>query len=397
MPMEQRVQYEGFQAGLYLRIELTQVPCELVTNFDPSYPIIVGGLQHAETDIGFVRTRLKKHRWYNRILKTKDPLIISLGWRRFQTQPYYSIEDHNGRNRLLKYTPQHMHCMASFWGPITPQNTGFVAFQNISERTTQFRIAATGVVLDLDKASQIVKKLKLIGRPIKVYKKTAFIGEMFNSPLEVTKFEGAALRTVSGIRGQIKKPIRSPDGAFRATFEDKISSNDIIFLRTWVNVPVAKFYATVTSLLMPIDQKDQWIGMKTTGRLRYENQITTPNNPKSYYQESKRKDYRFKPMIIPNKLQEELPFRSKPKLMPKKSNRIDRIAVIKDSHERRTDNLIKKLKMVYRETTRQDRLVMQKRAEQHRKELAKIEKNRAEKQKERKKQIMRQLGKSHKI
>jgi ribosome biogenesis protein BMS1 len=36
-----------------------------------------------------------------------------------------------------------------------------------------------------------MKKLKLIGEPYKIHKNTAFIKGMFNSNIEVAKFQGA--------------------------------------------------------------------------------------------------------------------------------------------------------------------------------------------------------------
>lgn len=88
----------------------------------------------------FFQARFKRHRWHKKVLKTRDPIIVSVGWRRYQTTPVYAIEDRNGRHRMLKYTPEHMHCLAIFWGPLAPPNTGIVAVQNLSNNQVKFHI-----------------------------------------------------------------------------------------------------------------------------------------------------------------------------------------------------------------------------------------------------------------
>lgn len=283
-----RVQIEGYRAGLYVRLGFKNVPCEFVTNFDPSYPILIGGLNMAEENIGYVNCKVKKHRWYKKLLKTGDPLILSLGWRRFQTIPIYAKVEDDLKHRYLKYTPNHVTCSMTFWGPLTPQNTGFLAVQTVQQNTDElrklgFRIAATGCVTEVDKSTQIMKKLKLVGTPYKIFKKSAFIKGMFTTNLEVAKFEGAKIKTVSGIRGQIKKANQTPEGSFRATFEDKIVLSDIVFCRTWFKVDIPRFYAPITNLLLSDDAKNKWQGMKTVGQLKREKNIRNQANFDSMY------------------------------------------------------------------------------------------------------------------
>uniref|UniRef100_A0A674DIY4 BMS1 ribosome biogenesis factor n=1 Tax=Salmo trutta TaxID=8032 RepID=A0A674DIY4_SALTR len=362
---ETRVQYEGFRPGMYVRLEIPSLPCEFVTNFDPHYPIILGALGASEGNVGYLQMRLKKHRWHNRILKTRDPLILSLGWRRFQTIPLYHIEDHNGRHRLLKYTPQHMHCGATIWGPITPQGTGFLAVQSVAGTKTSFRIAATGVVLDLDKSVTIVKKLKLIGYPYKIYKNTSFIKGMFNTVLEVAKFEGASIRTVSGVRGQIKKALSTPAGAYRATFEDRLLMS--VCLNLISPPPMSHSVCCMKRYLL---KPDYWPAQR-----------------------------HFNKLHIPRQLQKALPFKSKPKQDQPKGKTpkdLQRPAVIREPHERKVAALLNALSTVHNYKTKKAHTAQHAKHKGFLRQRDKAEEDKLKRQKEAKKKLYRMMGQKEK-
>ncbi|KAK6336786.1 Glycoside hydrolase 2 (Mannanase, beta-galactosidase) [Orbilia javanica] len=347
LDLNTRVRIEGFRPGTYARIVLSGVPCEFVQHFDPKQPVLVGGLTPTEDRFGFLQVRIKRHRWHKRILKTNDPLIFSLGWRRFQSIPIYSLSDSRTRNRMLKYTPEHMHCTGTFYGPLIAPNTGFCCVNSVSNENPGFRISATGVVLNVDEGTEIVKKLKLTGYPQKIFKNTAFIKDMFTSSLEVAKFEGAGIRTVSGVRGQIKRALSKPDGHFRATFEDKILMSDIVFLRAWYPVKPRKFYNPMTNLL----GDGGWKAMRLTGQVRAEEGVATPLLKDSKYKKIERQTRHFNPLRVPKGIQAELPFKSQIHAMKpqKKETYMQKRAVVLGGEEKKARDLLQKLQTMRNE------------------------------------------------
>eukprot|EP00542_Grammatophora_oceanica_P007851 CAMPEP_0194070400 /NCGR_PEP_ID=MMETSP0009_2-20130614/88159_1 /TAXON_ID=210454 /ORGANISM="Grammatophora oceanica, Strain CCMP 410" /LENGTH=278 /DNA_ID=CAMNT_0038723665 /DNA_START=226 /DNA_END=1062 /DNA_ORIENTATION=+ len=199
-----------------------------------------------------------------------------------------------------------------------------------------FRIAATGIALELDDSFRIVKKLKLVGTPSKIYRNTAFVSGMFNSDLEVSRFEGASIRTVSGIRGQIKKALREGQpGSFRATFEDKIIRSDIVFCRTWMPVDIKSYYNPVTNHLAA--GTDGWRAMKNKAQLQIATQTPIQVNPDSIYKPIERVERKFKKLYVPRKIEENLPYASKPKNLVKRKRKgyLKKRTVVMDSSEKR--------------------------------------------------------------
>ncbi|OJJ47232.1 hypothetical protein ASPZODRAFT_65294 [Penicilliopsis zonata CBS 506.65] len=396
-----RARAEGFRAGTYARIVLEKVPCEFAIKFTPRFPVIVGGLAPTEDRFGYVQVRIKRHRWHKKILKTNDPLIFSLGWRRFQTLPIYSTSDNRTRNRMLKYTPEHMHCFGTFYGPLVAPNTGFCCVQSFSNKTPGFRIAATGVVLSVDEHTEIVKKLKLTGHAYKIFKNTAFIKDMFNSSLEVAKFEGASIRTVSGIRGQIKRALAKPEGCFRATFEDKILMSDIVFLRAWYPINPHRFYNPVTNLLdIEKESGDDkgWHAMRLTGEVRRDQGIPTPQNKDSAYRPIERQTRHFNPLRVPKQLAADLPFKSQITKMRKRQDQtyLQKRAVVLGGEEKKARDLMQKLNTLRNEKQAKRAVKQEERRQVYRAKVADGLEKKAAREKREKNEFWQREGKKRK-
>lgn len=170
-----------YEKGIYVRIDIKTIKKKFVDNFSIDFPIILCTTNLQESSFGFMKIKFTKHLWHPKILKNNDPIILSIGWRKFQVTPIYCIEEKNHRLRMIKYTPKYTSCFAVCYGPLMPINVACVAIQNYTEKVNHFRICGTGDLIEINQNFEINKKLKLIGEPFEIFKKTAFIKGMFNS------------------------------------------------------------------------------------------------------------------------------------------------------------------------------------------------------------------------
>jgi ribosome biogenesis protein BMS1 len=304
----------AFEIGQFVRITFRNVPVVFAQPLStPSRPLIVGGLPAGSESRQNSNTvhlmQIKRHRWSPKILKNLDPVLVSCGWRRFQSIPLYAMEDRDGKHRMLKYTPEHMHCYCLVSAPAIPPQTG-VVFIRDWRAIPNYRISASGLVVEGAEKIKVLKKIKLVGEPTKVHDKTAFIKGMFNSDLEVEKCLHARIQTVSGIAGEIKKAHKDA-GEFRATFGHKIQMSDLVMLKAWVPVDIPTF-------CNPMIDLDIWPRMRSINEVRQATGTPIPHKPDSSYGNAKQDrsniSDKFSKIRIPKKVMEALPFKSRVKV-----------------------------------------------------------------------------------
>lgn len=171
---------------------------------------------------------------------------------------------------------------------------------------------------------------------------------------------------------------------------------DIIFLRAWYSIEPRQYYNAVTSLLL--SDKSRWQGMRLTGQVRRDEGIKTPLNINSHYKPVGRLPRRFNPLRVPKKLQASLPHASKPRAMKAQGTKtyMQQRAVVMEPEEKKAVALLQQIRALRKDQVGRRKKKQNERKEVHRKKVAKEETLKADKDKEKRREIMRMAGIKHK-
>ncbi|EST09170.1 Ribosome biogenesis protein BMS1/TSR1, C-terminal [Kalmanozyma brasiliensis GHG001] len=258
---------DGVQPGFRVTVWIKDVPKAAAiraraTNLgdlppiDCSVPFVLFGLlrhEHKKSVINFTVTRNTE---YEEPVRSKDPLVLCLGPRRFRINPIFSQHSRGGGkgvNNVHKFerflrsgvsaSVATVYAPITFGGSTAPAVLlreraldGETGYDQRGVSAAQMpHLVGFGNLIDAGPTRINAKRILLSGHPYKVHKKTATIRFMFFNPEDVYWFKPITLHTKLGRTGHITESLGT-HGYFKAHFDGPISQMDTVLMNLYKRV-----------------------------------------------------------------------------------------------------------------------------------------------------------------
>ncbi|GAA6049888.1 hypothetical protein JCM3770_004232 [Rhodotorula araucariae] len=242
--MERR-QHDGAEPGTRVIVHVANVPRRVIDEHNPLNPFALFGLFKHEHKYSIMHFTVQRNTENSDTVRSKDPLVLQQGFRRFAINPIFSQHTQRnggrGANNVHKFERFLRHGIsahvATAYLPITFGNSPSLllrvpttAADAVNASPDQgIHLIGTGTLLSSDATRITAKRVILTGHPFKVHKKTATIRYLFFNRDDVEYFKPVQLRTKTGRVGHIREPLGT-HGYFKAGFDGPISQLDTVCL-----------------------------------------------------------------------------------------------------------------------------------------------------------------------
>ncbi|KAL5034074.1 hypothetical protein BDV3_003673 [Batrachochytrium dendrobatidis] len=235
----------GVAPGTLVTIHISNVPRAAYDGHDSSQLFTVFGLlpyEHKVSTVSFVVQRTSS---YSDPVKSKEPVVLMSGFRRYVVQPIYSTFTRGGPNNVHKferYLQPGVPSVATVYAPIQFGPAPVLVFKHdkngdqcLWTPKAPNPLIATGSLMDLDPLRIIAKRIVLTGHPYKVHKRGAVLRFMFFNPEDVLYFKPIQLTTKLGRTGHIKESLGT-HGYMKCIFDAGIKQHDTVCMNLYKRV-----------------------------------------------------------------------------------------------------------------------------------------------------------------
>lgn len=223
------------------RIEMhIQIPKHLLEKVkDPRVSIFaVYGLLKHEHKNALVNFSIQRWEDFEDPVPSKESLFVQYGVRRYEIQPLFSSTSNTPNNvhKFERFLHEDSASIATCIAPIDFTQSPALFFKQCPEDVKGIKFVGHGSFLNADHTRIISKRVVLTGHPFRFHKRVLTVRYMFFRPEDVEWFKSIPLFTKSGRSGFIKESLGT-HGYFKATFDGKLSAQDVVamalFKRVW--------------------------------------------------------------------------------------------------------------------------------------------------------------------
>ncbi|RCI05342.1 hypothetical protein CU098_005966 [Rhizopus stolonifer] len=219
------------KAGQRITIWISNVPVEAFQAYDKTRPFIVFGLLQYEHKMSLLNIQLQRDNAYEEPVRSKDPMVMHMGFRRYKVNPVYSQNTNKGTNNVHKFErfiQIGRSYVATVYGPIVFGKTP-VMFYKETENPNEPALVSSGTFMDINVKRIVAKRIILSGHPYKIHKRSAVVRFMFFNIEDIYWFKPIQLSTKYGRVGHIKESLGT-HGYMKCMFDGSLTQQDTVMM-----------------------------------------------------------------------------------------------------------------------------------------------------------------------